>query len=348
MSESRFRPMRVVRVVDETADARSFVLTPTADEAAGFVYEAGQFLTLAVPLGGRSLHRCYSFSSSPEWDDEIRITVKRVDDGRVSNWLNDNLHAGDTLSAMPPAGRFVLRDHAGPLLLFAGGSGITPVMSLLKTALLGTDRQVSLVYANRDAPSVIFADELAAIETRYAGRFHVHHRLDDRDGFLDAATVTRLVGERRDRDVYLCGPEVFMTLIEQCLADLGVSRDHLFVERFASPSDGELPAAVVTAESTPVDAGTLPDEIEVHLRGESRRVAYEAGQTILQAARAAGLDAPSACEEGYCATCVARLSAGRASMSVNDVLTDAEVADGLVLTCQALPTTTEVVVVYED
>lgn len=354
MSQTAFHPLRVVRVIDETADTRSFVLQPPAVEVEAFRYRAGQFLTLEVLFEGRRLHRCYSFSSSPEWDEEMRITVKRIADGRVSNWLNEHLRAGDTLSVMRPGGRFVLRDHGGDLLLFAGGSGITPVISLAKTTLLTTTRKVRLLYVNRDADSVIFRDTLAGMCERFAGRFEVLHRLDSEQGFIDSGAVTQWIAGHDDADFYICGPAVFMDIVEQALHGAGIVPGHVFIERFVSPSDGELPsianeaADYTTTQAAPDTAASVPAFLHISLYGNTHHVPYAAGQTILQAARAAGLDPPAACEEGFCATCVARLGEGGAQMKVNDVLSKDEVEDGLVLTCQAVPNTATLAVAYED
>src|SRR6185436_5241793 len=169
-----YHPLRIARVIDETHDARSIVFEIPAHLRAAFEYRAGQFLTLEVPHGGVKLKRCYSLASAPETDGEHKVTVKRVTGGRVSNWLHDDVREGDVLQVLPPEGRFVLSTHVerdqDALVLFGGGSGITPVISLLKSALTTTNRPVLLVYANRDERSIIFREELEQLGAQYGDR----------------------------------------------------------------------------------------------------------------------------------------------------------------------------------
>jgi 3-ketosteroid 9alpha-monooxygenase subunit B len=322
-----FHELRVLRVVEETADARSFVLDVPEALVPRFAYRAGQFLTFRVPWGEAALMRCYSLSSCPETDPAPQVTVKRVADGRVSNWFHDALRAGDPLWATAPAGRFVLGGSERPLALFGGGSGITPLVSLAKSALATTRRPVRLLYANRDAESVIFRDALEALAAAFPGRLAVAHHLDAERGLLDAAGARAAAAGARDADCYLCGPAPFMALLETALGAARVPRERIRIERFASPADGEAPAEAVAADA--------PAEVVVHLDGRTHRVPYRAGQSLLKAAQAAGLDPPFACQEGYCGTCAARLLRGRVEMAVNDVFDEAEVAEGHVLTCQA-------------
>src|SRR5690242_4635237 len=184
-----FHPLSVAEVIEETHDAKSIVFAIPDALRQVFRYRAGQFLTLEVPWAGAILRRCYSLASSPQCDPAPKVTVKRVADGRVSNWLNDNVRKGDMLSVLPPEGRFVLTDTDAPLVLFAGGSGITPVISLIKTALATGSRPIALLYANRDARSIIFRHELEALSAKHPGRIFVDHHLDDEKGFVGEADV---------------------------------------------------------------------------------------------------------------------------------------------------------------
>ncbi|HEY2514396.1 MAG TPA: ferredoxin--NADP reductase [Polyangiaceae bacterium] len=335
-----FHPLTVARVVEETADAKSIVFAIPPPLRRAFHYEAGQFLTLEVEHEGARLRRCYSLASSPACEDEHKVTVKRVAGGRISNWVNDRVRAGDVISVLPPEGRFVLGRGDAPLLLFAGGSGITPVISLLKTALATTKRTARLVYANRDARSVIFAQELEALATRYPGRFEVVHRFDDLHGFVDAATV-RSVLLQRDVDAYLCGPGPFMDTVERALLEAGLDRARVRVERFVSQSD--TPKTFTTPAS-----GTSPSNIAVTIKGKLTLVPYQPGQSLLRAALDAGLDAPYSCEEGFCGCCTAQLLAGKVEMAADDALTAEDKKRGLILTCQARPCTGECAVEYLD
>jgi 3-ketosteroid 9alpha-monooxygenase subunit B len=342
----RFHPLTVARIVRETSDARSIVFDVPRHLRSLFEYQAGQFLTLEVEHEGTRLRRCYSLASSPARDEEHKVTVKRVAGGRISNLLNERLREGDILSVLPPEGRFVLGKSSAslPLLLFAGGSGITPVISLAKTALATTARSVRLVYANRDAASVIFAAELDALARRYPGRFDTIHRFDDVHGFVDAAVVRNAV-TRLDAECYLCGPSPFMTTVEQALAAHGFDAGRIHVERFVSPADAPKVAGD-GAKAKSESGGELPNEIAVVLEGRRHLVPYAAGKSILRAVLDAGLAAPYSCEEGFCGCCVAKLHKGVVDMDADDALTPEEKARGFVLTCQAKPRTRECAVEY--
>lgn len=332
-----FHELRVGRVVEETHDTRSFALEIPARLQRTFGYRAGQFLTFKVAHEGKELTRCYSLSSSPDTDSELRFTVKRVQDGRVSNWFNDQVVVGTALRVLAPAGRFVLKDHQTPVVLFGGGSGITPLFSILKTVLHTTQRQARLVYANRDPKSVIFAEELGALQRAFPQRFEVVHNLDSEHGWLSAERLRELSADRLNADCYICGPGPFMDLAERVLLDLSLPREHLFVERFVSPSD---PAAQPARPSPQATAS--PEHIRARWDGKLHLVPYTAGQTLLQAAVAAGVDPPYSCEEGYCSSCQAKLTRGEVSMAVNDCLSDDEVRDGCILACQAYPLTDDI------
>ncbi len=326
----QYHPLRVARVIPETADARSFVLEVPADLAERFRYRAGQFLTFRVPLGGAEVARCYSLSSAPEVDARPQVTVKRVAEGRASDWFNSAVAEGDTLWVLPPAGRFVLRESTAPLVLFAAGSGITPVLSLIKSALASTARRVRVLYANRDAESTIFLRELDALAVAQPERLALVHHRDEVSGFVGSEQVAPQLVGAAGAHVYVCGPAPFMALVEEVARAKGVAAGDFFIERFESPADGKLPAEL---DGEPAAAGA-PAEIVVRLDGKTHRIAYMPGQSILAAARAAGLSPPCACEEGYCGSCAAKCSAGEVTMAVNDVFNARELAEGWVLTCQ--------------
>jgi 3-ketosteroid 9alpha-monooxygenase subunit B len=331
--------LRIARIVQETADARSFVLDVPAALRPHFAYRAGQFLTFEVPWRETTLGRCYSLSSSPDCDAELAFTVKRVAEGRVSNWMHDALREGDEVRVLPPAGRFVLAaESERPLVLLGGGSGITPLFSILKTALATTARRARLVYANRDADSIIFGAALGALAAQHAGRLAIEHHLDAERGYLDAAGVRAALAGATDADFYLCGPTPFMSLVEAALREAGVPRDRIHIERFVSPPDGQLP---VEMDQTAPEADALPSTITVQLDGATHEVPYTPGQSILQAARAAGLSPPFACEESYCGSCIATLVRGTVEMAVCHALDESERAEGLILPCQAKPTSEE-------
>ena len=342
-----FHPLRVAEVIAETHDAKSIVFAIPEALRQVFRYRAGQFLTLEVPWAGTLLRRCYSLASSPQCDSAPKVTVKRVKDGRASNWLNDQVRDGDTLPVLPPEGRFVLTDTEAPLVLFAGGSGITPVISLIKTALVTSSRKIALLYANRDARSIIFQSELEALSAKHRERLDILHHLDDEKGFVTENDVRPLAQLGGARGVfYICGPGPFMDPVERCLLAARVDPTHIRIERFISlPDPGVEPGAAAPA---PAADGALPSELEIELRGQKHAVPYKEGLSILKAAREAGLEAPYSCEEGFCGCCAARLLEGRVHMAASDALTEEEKRRGLILTCQARPLTASCKVRYEE
>ncbi|MFC5745794.1 2Fe-2S iron-sulfur cluster-binding protein [Actinomadura rugatobispora] len=330
----RYHPLRVRRIVEETPEARSLVFEVPSGLAGAFAYEAGQFVTIRVARQGRTHLRSYSMSSAPEVDGELRVTVKRVPGGLVSNWLNDAVGEGDVLDVARPGGSFVLDRGGHDIVAFAAGSGITPVFSILKTALATTGRRVRLLYANRAREAAIFGDELDALAGRHPDRLAVEHHEDLARGFVDRGTVARHAAGAGDAAFYICGPDGFMDVAEAGLRDLGVGQDRIRIERF---TPAEQPA------TGPADG----IEVTVKLGGKTATVAHRHNATLLQTARSAGLRAPSSCEAGTCATCMARVVQGRAVMRNNEALTPDEVDEGWVLTCQAVPASPVVEVVYE-
>ena len=337
-----FVPLRVKRVIRETRDAISIVFDIPESSVSRFGYQAGQFLTLRVCVDGREHRRCYSMSSAPTAGEDLRITVKRDRDGVVSNWLNDTAAPGNEIHALPPQGRFVLKDNARELIAFAGGSGITPVFSLLRSALMAGTRSTRLFYANRGHDSVIFGEALTSMKESHAGRFVLHHHLDDAHGFVSPAHVEAFVAEARDdsdAEYYICGPGPFMDIVQTALRTAGIPADRMHLEHFEVAG---LPVDLAAAGTE-----SVTEEVTIELAGRRTTVPYSHGETLLQTARMADLRAPSSCEVGSCGTCMARLTEGSARMLNNDALEDDEVEDGWVLTCQALPTSRTVRVVYE-
>jgi ferredoxin-NADP reductase len=331
-----YAPLRVKRVVQETSDAVSLVLDVPEHCSARYRYRAGQFLTLRVTVDGQDLRRCYSMSSAPV-EDELQITVKRDPGGVVSNWLNDTVAEGVEIHAAPPEGRFCLRDTADEIVAFAGGSGITPIMSLVRMALAKSSRRIRLFYANRNRESVIFADALERLANDHADRLMVTHHLDDDSGVVTASAVESFLAGAGAADHYICGPGPFMDTVEAAVLEAGVARERVHLERF---SVEPIPADVAGSSGQ-------TEEVVIELDRKTTTAGYRAGNTLLQTARMAGLRAPSSCETGSCGTCMARIVSGSARMLNNDALDDDEVAEGWVLTCQSLPTSRSVHVVYE-
>jgi len=334
--------LEVAEVIEETHDSRSLVLRVPAALEQRFRYKAGQYLGFRVVLGGKRLTRCYSMSSSPDCDALPKVTVKRVDGGRVSNWFNDQVRPGDQLEVLPPAGHFHLRPGEHDLLLFGGGSGITPVFSILKSALRTTGRRIKLVYANRDEASVIFRDELRSLAKAHVDRLEVVHVLDSVQGFLCEGEVRQLVRGHAGAEFYICGPGPFMDTVEGALLGLGEARERIHVERFVSPPDPDCPEPVAAV------GAVAAEQLLVELDGQLSEVPVQTGETLLQSMRGAGLDAPYSCEEGFCGACMCRVEEGEVRLSHNAILSPAEIAEGWTLACQGRPNSARVKLKFPD
>lgn len=327
--------VRVTEVVRETADAHSLVLEPIDGS---FAYLPGQFLTVRIPSTEDSVARCYSLCSSPHCDEPARITVKRTAGGYGSNWLVDNAVEGTVLEVLRPSGTFTPRSLDADVLLLAAGSGITPVLSILKSCLRAGSGHVTLVYANRDERSVIFRDDLLRLAKEHPDRLTVLHWLESVQGLPAEAGLRALTAPYRDREAFLCGPGPFMDLASTVLNGLGV--ESVTVERFTSIT-GDPFAAVAVDESGPASM------VEVELDGETRTLRWPRENALLDVLLAAGLDAPFSCREGACSACACVLVRGEVDLAHNEVLDDRDLADGLILACQARPRTDEVKVTYE-
>jgi ferredoxin-NADP reductase len=339
-----YYPLRVKRIIRETTDSCSLVFEIPPELRERYAYKAGQFLTFRITIADQPLLRCYSMSSSPETDLELKVTVKRIAEGRVSNWINDHVREGDVLQASLPAGRFCLSDRSTPIVAFSGGSGITPVISIIKTALVKTSRPITLLYANRDKDSIIFANELEELRRRYAERLRITHHLEIAHGLVGPDTLKHFISGHERSDFYICGPGPFMDLVERALGDHVVDRNSIFIERFISLPDRSVQP--IFEEDTHSGQAVIEDIVFI-IRRVKHRVSYRSGDTLLEAARRAGLRPPASCESGNCATCMARLKAGRVEMRVNNVLTAEELAQGYILTCQGRPTEPGTIVDYE-
>jgi 3-ketosteroid 9alpha-monooxygenase subunit B len=338
MSSVRSYRLRVAEVVPETADACSLVF-----DSPGFDYKPGQFLTLRIPSDRcGSVARCYSLSSSPHVDSHLKVTVKRTVDGYGSNWICDSVKAGDEIESLAPAGIFNPSSLDADLLLFAAGSGITPVMSIVKSALAVGSGRIVLLYANRDDRSVIFATELAELVAKHPSRLTVIHWLESVQGLPSVETLTALATPYTGYEVFICGPAPFMNGARTALLGLGVERGRIHLERFKSLGANPFEQAVVTESSSARTAS-----VTVTLDGATTRYDWPADTKLLDLLLARGLDAPYSCREGACSACACRLVAGEVKMLNNDVLDEEDLADGIRLACQSLPVTDEVEISYE-
>jgi len=330
----------VAEVVRETGDACSLVLDVPPALSSVFGYRPGQFVTVRVPsdLCG-SVARCYSLSSSPLAGERPAITVKRTEDGYASNWILDRVGAGTMLDLLPPAGTFVPPSLDGDFLLFAAGSGITPVMSILKSALLAGRGRLVLVYANRDERSVIFGSVLGRLAADSGGRLVVVHWLDSLLGVPSAAAIAALARPYASFHAYVCGPDPYLALVRDALAGLGVPGQRVHVERFLSLAENPF-------EVTPAPDGGLAATLSVTLDGVTTLLPWPSGARMLDVLIDAGLDAPYSCRQGICGACACQLTEGKVDMAHNEVLEAADIADGYILACQALALTTEVSIGY--
>lgn len=341
--------LEIDAVVDETDEARSLVFTVPADAdipADRLRYSPGQFLTLRVPSEQTgSVARCYSLCSSPFTDDRLTVTVKRDGDGYASNWLCDNARPGMRVHVLAPSGTFVPKTLDDDFLLIAAGSGITPMMAICKSALSEGSGQVTLLYANRNENSVIFAAALRELAAAHPDRFSVVHWLESVQGRPNPAALARLAAGYTDRQVFICGPGPFMQAASDALEQLEVPAQQIHIEVFKSLESD--PFAAVTIEEAP-EGAEPPASVTVELDGETQTLPWPRHVKLLDLLLDAGLDAPFSCREGHCAACACTLKDGKVAMEVNDVLDQQDLDEGLILACQSRPTTDSVEVTYDD
>jgi 3-ketosteroid 9alpha-monooxygenase subunit B len=340
--------LELADVVEETDDARSLVFTvPDGAEvpAERLRYAPGQFLTLRVPSDRTgSVARCYSLCSSPFTDDRLTVTVKRTADGYASNWLCDHAHAGMKIHVLAPSGTFVPKTLDTDFLLLAAGSGITPMMSICKSALAEGSGKVVLIYANRDENSVIFGPALRELSEKYPERLVVVHWLETVQGLPSATTLATLIAPYTGHDAYICGPGPFMAAAEEAVKGAGMPAGRVHIEVFKS-LDSDPFAAVVIEED---DSDEGPATAIVTLDGETHEVRWPRNAKLLDVLLDKGLDAPFSCREGHCGACAVLKKSGDVEMDVNDVLEQSDLDEGLILGCQARPRSDSVEVTYDE
>jgi 3-ketosteroid 9alpha-monooxygenase subunit B len=334
--------LRVREVIDESADAKSIVFDIPREHSQAFRYKPGQFLTLRIAHDGRHLLRCYSLASCPLVDEPPRVTVKRVALGRVSNWICDRVQPGDTIEVKPPAGHFVPHSLDDNFLMFAGGSGITPLFSIIKSALIAGRGRLYLIYANRDEQSVIYRDQIDTLTKQHPKRFELIHLFDSVHGLPTIARLAELATAWTHADCYVCGPEAFMDCALSALRGLGVAPARIHVERFVSLPDEEDAAPFVE----PNESGEV--RLEVELDGTHHELSCARGEPILDAMLRAGLKAPHSCQSGACGSCMCTLEAGAVHLRQNQVLDRNDLAQGWILACQAIVDSASVRVRFPD
>ena len=357
---ARFHSLDVVDVRRETRDAVVVTLKPRDADAPLFDFTQGQYLTFRRRFDDEELRRSYSICAG-KGEGYLQVGIKRVEGGAFSTWANESLKAGEVLEAMPPMGSFhtplapdVPRNYLG----FAGGSGITPVLSIIKTVLATEPKSsFTLVYANRQISSIMFREDLEDLKNRYLGRLSVLHVLESEaqeidlfTGRVDAAKCAALFKTWIDLTsvdtTFICGPEPMMLAIAGALKEHGLVDNQIKFELFASGQPGRAKKPVVSTAAVTSNSTT---EATITLDGATRtfRMPKE-GTSLLDAALEANLDAPYACKAGVCSTCRAKVLEGEAEMAVNHALEDYEVRQGYVLACQCFPLSDKIVVSFDQ
>ena len=354
-----FHSLRVKKVQKETEDCVSITFDVPEDLKSLYTYKQGQSLTVRTYLNGEEVRRTYSICSSP-YDNTLRVAVKKVEGGAFSTWANEHLKSGDTLDIMPPVGKFYTDldpAHKKNYVAFAAGSGITPVLSIIKTTLLTEPQSTfTLVYGNRTKNSIIFKEELEALKDKFLSRFRIYHILSREKTDADinygrinaekcAALFGKLIDLKRSDEFFLCGPEEMIFSVRDYLQAQGVPKDHIHFELFTIP--GTKKSTVDTPQTVVEDAGPKA-KVSVKLDGIlfDFDLGYES-QSILDAALKQGADLPYACKGGVCCTCKAKLVEGEVEMEVNWGLEQDEIERGYILTCQSHPKTDKVVVDFD-
>ena len=342
MSDHAPRELRVCEVIRETDDAHSLVF-----DGPPLPYRPGQFLTLRIPSDRELTARCYSLSSSPYVDERLKVTVKRTAGGYGSNWICDTVQPGAVIEVLPPAGHFTPKDLSGDLLLFAGGSGITPVISIVKSVLAGGTGRMLLVYANRDERSVIFAEELRRLSVEHPDRLTVVHWLESVQGLPTVEQLAALARPHVDAEAFVCGPAAYMDAVSAALAQVGVPRARVHVERFVSLQGTTWGAPVEVPDDVAEEGGSAAS-VRVTLDGETTELSWPTSSRLLDLLLARGLDAPYSCREGNCSACACKLLDGKVEMVANNVLEQEDLDEGWILACQSVPASDSVQVSYDD
>ena len=348
---SSFYKLHIKEVKRETVNSISVSFSIPNELQSAYQFVAGQYINLKLTLDGVEIRRAYSICSSPN-SGELRIAIKSVQNGHFSKFANDNLKVGDIIEVSQPEGRFTFepsadrqKNYAG----FAAGSGITPVMSILKSVLESEPNSTFvLVYGNKNAEETIFHQELHDLQLQYVGRFFVHYVYsqikveNELFGRIDKSAVNFILNnkhkEKEFDKFYLCGPEEMINLVTNVLKEHNVADKNIKFELFSTSSD----------ENSKASSHEGHTKITVMVDDEETTFEMSQKQTVLEAALKQGIDAPYSCQGGICSSCLARITNGSAEMKKNSILTDGEVAEGLILTCQAHPTSAEIYVDFDD
>ena len=351
---SQFHPLLVTDIHHTIRDA--VVLTLKPEDPGAFAFTQGQYLTFKQDFDGTELRRNYSICAGLD-DGELKVGIKRVDGGAFSTYANTELKVGDTLHAMPPQGKFftaIEPEVAKNYLGFAGGSGITPVLSILKTVLKREPRSTfTLVYANRAVNTIMFREELEDLKNRYMGRLTIIHILESGqdmelfEGRIDQAKCDALfehwIQINNIDTAFICGPEPMMLAIAEALKTNGLTDEQIKFELFSESQQGRLAKQEMAKRSE----GQKGTEITVIIDGARRSFTMQKGQSVLEAALENGQEAPFSCKAGVCSTCMGKVLEGEVEMISNHALEDYEVERGYVLTCQSYPLSDTLTIDYD-
>lgn len=349
----KFESLVIDDIIAETND--SFTIQFQPPNESWLNYLSGQYLTLKVYIDGEQYRRAYSLSSSPETDQYLSVTIKAIEHGKVSNYLKSNFRKGDSIECLPPMGSFVVQPDAGAnfhYILLGAGSGITPLMSILKTVLaIETKSTVSLIYGNRDEQCIVFQQTLEHLTQKHQSRLAVHHVLsrpsdqwDGTKGRIEGDVCQSLLTQilsnnQHPYSIYMCGPQGMMDSVEEVLGQLNIPQNVIHREYYSAPIHD-------TDVESVEDFELIARDVTVILDGVKRIVNVEPDSNILQAVIDLNVDPPYACQEGVCSTCRAKVRSGMVQMFVRDGLSDEEIEAGYVLTCQCVPLTDDVVVEF--
>lgn len=360
MSVLKFYPLKVKDVRPETADCVSVSLEVPAELAEKFKFAPGQYLTFRRHFNDAEVRRSYSICSSPK-ESELRVAIKKVEQGKFSTYAHSELKTGEILEVMPPMGNFTIKNKVAKhkeYLAFAAGSGITPVMSIMKSVLEDEpNSSFTLVYGNRSKNSIIFREAIEALKNKYMLRLRVYHIISREymdiplfNGRIDAAKVKEfcktLIDINNTDEAFICGPEEMILSVRQQLIDLGMPSSHVHIELFTSPDQPKESHEKWVAGHK--EDSEHKSKVSITLDGVTfdMEVAFN-GESILDAALKSGADLPYACKGGVCCTCRARVVEGEVEMEVNYGLDEHEVQNGYVLTCQSHPRTEKVVIDFD-
>ncbi|WP_159022065.1 ferredoxin--NADP reductase [Formosa sp. L2A11] len=349
-----FHKLAIQNINKETEAAVTISFEVPSSLKDKFSFKAGQYITLKTEIEGKEVRRDYSICASPK-SGALTVAVKAVEDGLFSKYANTTLKKGDVLEVAEPNGRFIFEPDASKtrtIAAFAAGSGITPIMSIAKTILEEEpNSHFILIYGNKTPKNTIFFKELLALHHEYIDRFSIQmifsqsQEDDAMFGRIEKSTVNFLLKNTYKKQTidtfYLCGPEGMITTTKDVLMDFGIAETNIHFELFTAPVTAEQTNNTATAS----DGST---SIKIIVDDEETEFVMSQQQTILEAALAKHIDAPYSCQGGICSSCIARVTEGSATMKQNNILTDNELAEGLVLTCQACPTTPTIIVDYDD